>query len=137
MKEDNSKTVDHKDWVAKRFHCSPENTYETLQRIIASDIEKYNKLSGRNCKPNKDRDGSIVYRYGSLNDYAPMKDAVVMRLEEKSIIVQYFVKNDEIDQFSIDTVWNENELECDLLSGSEKITMHQASQKIIGPLLFG
>lgn len=41
-----------------------------------------------------------------------------------------------LSDFEIRPKWNEDDMNCNLFVNSKKISMHRASQKVIGPVLF-
>ncbi len=116
------KAVDHRDWVEKRFNCSPEKVFGVLQDVIKADVAKYNQLSGKKYHCNMEWNVFQVFPERLQSSGASYGRSVTAKLEGSSVAV---------------SKWNQDTLECELFIGEQKVTMHQASQKIIGPLLFG
>ena len=116
-------------WVQARFNCTVDSVFETLVAVIKSDIQSFNELSGSDdCSANDVDDRNVTF--------SRIKRVSSMSTDGKTIKV--FVVHDgrRLSDFEIRPKWNEEDLNCDLFIGSKEVSMHCASQKVIGPVLF-
>ena len=118
-----------RDWVAERFNCTVENVFKELVAVIESDIGSFNKLTGRddctaNHVENKNVTFSRIDRVSSIST------------DGRIIKVRFMYGHSCLSGFEIRPKWNDTEMYCDLFIGDEKVSMHRASQKIVGDMLF-
>ena len=118
-----------RDWVATRFRCTVDNLFEELVAVIESDIESFIKVSGRDdCKIVRDGDKEVSFKRYNRTVFVST-DGKMIRISPKH-------GDSWLSCFTINPKWNEDEMRCDLVIDGETISMHRASQKIIGRVLF-
>ena len=118
-----------RDWVAARFNCTADSVFKELVAVIESDIGSFNKLSGNDdCTTNYIEDGNITFH----------RTDRVSAISTNGIIIKVHLMHgrSRLSDFEIKPKWNDTEMYCDLFIDSEKVSMHRASQKIIGHVLF-
>ncbi|MCY3671256.1 MAG: hypothetical protein OXH14_09270 [Alphaproteobacteria bacterium] len=119
-----------RNWVKTRFDCTTDAMFKTLVAVIKSDILSFNKLSGNDdCKWNDVDDQNVTFtrkeRVSSISTNG------------RKIRVSIMFNGCNLSRFEIRTQWNDAEMRCDLFIEEELVSMHRASQKIIGDVLFG
>jgi len=81
------KAVDHRDWVEKRFNCSPEKVFGVLQDVIKADVAKYNQLSGKKYHCNMEWNVFQVFPERLQSSGASYGRSVTAKLEGSSVAV--------------------------------------------------
>ena len=125
-----------RDWVQRRYNCTVDRIFEELVAVIRSDVDEFNKLAHEDDQAgfNDEKEGRVVVYLDGMRAIL-RKDADVIKVHVSRPI--QIVKNTEPISFEVEPQWNEETMSCDLLIGEETVsTMKQASQKIIGDVLF-
>ena len=119
-----------RDWVKARFDCTVDAVFEELIAVIEFDIRTFNKRVGqREATINHVEDGKVTFS---------RKERVSsVLIKGKTIKVSITHRNSQLSSFDIRPEWNEDSMDCDLIIDGEKVSMHRASQKVIGDVLFG
>lgn len=108
-----------------------------LQDVIKSDVEKYNKLSGENyITQASNAMFQVRHETEKSPDDTTSSRGVTLEIERNCIVIHRLSGSTSIEKFSITSKWDEDRLKCDLYFDNKQVSMHLASQKIIGPLLF-
>lgn len=124
-----------KDWVEARLNCTVEAAFKMLVTIIKSDIEKYNELSGhRTYEADHVGDDRVIFK--RANGDISSKVASLSVAGGRVMTASISINGTDISKFQIKPDWNKREMKCDLYIGDERVSMHRASQKIIGEVLF-
>ena len=126
---ENERIERERKWVLERFNCTIESVFETLTAVIESDIASYNKLrGGEYCTVRKVDGKNVTFSYGNRVSSLTI-DGALLRAE-------HICNSCHLFSLEIQSKWNEDAMNCDLFIDGEKVSMHRASQKIIGAVLF-
>ena len=118
-----------RDWVAERFNCTVESVFKEPVAVIESDIGSFNKLAGHDgCTANHIEDRKVTFK----------RTDRVSSISTDGIIIKVSLMHghSRLSGFEIRPKWNDTEMYCDLFICDEKVSMHRASQKIVGDVLF-
>ena len=119
-----------RNWVATRLNCTVDSVFQELVAVIKSDIASFNKLSGQDdCTTNHLEDRKVTF--------ARANRVSSIFTDGSTIKAGLKYGNSCLSDFTITPKWNEAEMRCDLIIDGEKVSMHRASQKVIGDVLFG
>ena len=117
-------------WVKARFECTIDSVFEALVFVIESDVASFNKLAGKEeCTVNRLNEHEVTFRRGSR--------VAAVQTNGAGLYAQLFLnRSQELKRTAIELKWNDVEMNCDLFIDGEKVSLHRASQKIIGDVLF-
>ena len=118
-----------RDWVEARFRCTVDAVFKTLIAVIESDIGSFSKMSGSNdCEINHVDDRNVTFsRMGRVSTVSANGRAIMAKHEYNGF---------ELFKIQIASKWNETDMHCDLFIEGQEESMHRASQKIVGDVLF-
>ncbi|MCY3703524.1 MAG: hypothetical protein OXG16_12685 [Rhodospirillales bacterium] len=126
---DKERIARERDWVKARFECTVDSVFQELVSVVDSDVKSFNKLSGRNaCEIKRVEDRKTTV--------ALAERVAFVSTDGKVIRAGILHGRSSLSDFEIRAEWNEADLHCDLFIEGEKVSMHRASQKIIGSVLF-
>lgn len=126
-----------RDWVTARFHCTVHSVFERLTVIIKSDIERYNKLTGKKVFGEiQVSENSVTFGQCADTGSAHIGRVACVSTDGRVIEASKRIGGDNLPGLKIKPEWNDREMDCDLYIGDEKVSIHRASQKIIGDVLF-
>ncbi len=118
-----------RDWVEARFRCTVDTVFKTLIAVIESDIGSFSKLSGNNdCEIKHVDDRNVTF--------SRMARVSTVSTNGRDIRAKHEFNGCELFKIEIASKWNEADMQCDLFIEGQKVSMHRASQKIIGSVLF-
>ena len=118
-----------RNWVETRLNCTVDNTFKELIAVIVSDIASFNRLSGQNdCKISREHEREVIFSRGSR--------AAGVSTDGSAINVMQMYGGSRLSDFKIKPKWSDDEMQYDLIIDGEKVSMHRASQRIIGDVLF-
>ncbi|MYH35647.1 MAG: hypothetical protein F4027_16390 [Rhodospirillaceae bacterium] len=116
-------------WVKARFECTADSIFQALVFVMESDVASFNKLAGEEeCTVNRVSEREVTFRRNH-RVAAVLTDGVGMRAE-------VYFNQSQVMRIDIKSKWNDVEMNCDLFIDDEQVSMHRASQKIIGHVLF-
>ena len=116
-------------WVKARFECTADSIFQTLIAVMDSDVASFNKL----C----DDDGCTVNRVSEREvTFARNQRVAAVLTDGVDIWAEVYFNRSRLSRIDIESKWNDAEMHCDLFIDKELVSMHRASQKIIGGVLF-
>ena len=129
---DKETTKHESEWVKARFNYTAEKVFEQLVTVIESDIRAFSKMDGsHDCEVN---------RIDASNYTFKRKERVAMlTIHDNMFKSTVHCGSVELSDSKVEITpkWNEETLCCDLMMDGKKISIHRASQKIVGNVLFG
>lgn len=116
-------------WVKARFECIGDSIFQALIAVMESDVASFNKLAGA--------EECAVSRNGGREVKFVRNQRVAAVLTDGSAIwAEVYFSAHQMSRIDIESKWNDAKMTCDLFIEREQVSMHRASQKIIGGVLF-
>ncbi|MDE0254457.1 MAG: hypothetical protein OYG32_06645 [Rhodospirillaceae bacterium] len=116
-------------WVKARFECTGDSIFQTLIAVMESDVASFNKLAGEaECTVNRNGGREVKFVRGQ-------RVAAVVT-DGSAIWAEVYSNAHQMSRIDVESKWNDAKMTCDLFIEGEQVSMHRASQKIIGGVLF-
>ena len=126
---DDERIEREREWVKARYACTVDAAFKTLVAVIESDVQSFNRLSSNDdCEVKHVDYRTVTFSRGSR--------VTAVSISGQTIEVRPMRSNAILKVIHITPKWNEESMSCDLVIDGKAMSMHRASQRAIGDILF-